>query len=174
VVEAMKQRAGGRKFVTDKTPFNFFYLGLIAQILPDARIVHCRRNHMDTILSVYFTDFSTNYPYTEDLLAIAREYVAYQKLMTHWRDALPIPMFDLQYEDLINDQEKVTRELVAFCGMTWDDRCLTYHETKRQVSTPSDWQVRQPIYSGSVERWRNYEQHLMPVVELLRAEGVIV
>lgn len=172
-IKKSKVNKTGDYFVVDKTPFNFLYLGLITGVLPEVKVVHCRRNHMDTILSIYFTDFSTNFPYTEDLMAIGREYVAYLKLMAHWRDALPVPIFDLQYEGLINDQEKVTRDLVAFCGMSWDDRCLTYHETKRQVSTPSDWQVRQPIYSGSVERWRNYEQHLKPVADMLRAEGVI-
>ncbi len=169
-----KSNSGDHKrFVTDKTPFNFLYLGLITQVLPDVKIVHCRRNPLDTILSIYFTDFSTNFPFTEDLLAIGREYIGYQKLMTHWREHSPVPIFDLYYEELINNQEAVTRDLLRYCEIPWDDKCLNYHKTERQVSTPSDWQVRQPIFRGSMERWRNYEQHLTPLLDLMRSEGIV-
>lgn len=149
--------------VVDKTPFNFLYLGLIAQILPDAKIVHCTRDPLDTGLSIYFTDFAASQPFTTDLAAIGEYIVAYQALMGHWREASPLPILELPYRDMVEDQERSTRQLVEFCGLPWDDQCLNYHKTQRYISTPSDWQVRQPIYDRSIGRWRHYEKHIEPL-----------
>lgn len=146
--------------VVDKTPFNFLYLGLITQILPDAKIVHCMRDPLDTGLSIFFTDFAASQPFSTNLASIGRYIAAYQALMKHWHSVSPIEILDLPYQDLIYDQEASTRRLIEFCGLPWDDQCLNYHKTQRYISTPSDWQVRQPIYDRSIGRWHHYEKHI--------------
>ncbi|MBT4891123.1 MAG: tetratricopeptide repeat protein [Rhodospirillales bacterium] len=154
--------------VTDKTPFNFLYIGLIAMALPEAKIINCRRDPMDNALSIFMTDFSNNMPFTTDLSAIGHYICGYRKLMEHWVAMKTFSVLDVDYEDLIHDQETVSRKLIEFCGLKWDKRCLEFHDNKRQVSTPSDWQVRQPIYDNSIGRWKNYEvnlQQLQKIVE---------
>ncbi len=166
------RRAAGKSplVVADKTPFNFLYLGLIAMAMPDARVIHCRRDPLDTGLSIYFTDFAKNQPFTTDLTTIGEYTRGYQCLMDHWHAVNVLPILDVDYEDLIREQEAISREMISFCELTWSDRCLSFHENKRHVSTPSDWQVRQPIYDASLARWKNYEQHLDPLRQAL--EGV--
>ena len=159
------------RVVVDKTPFNFMYAGIIAAVFPDARLVHCVRDPMDTGLSVFFTDFAANQPFSTDLAAIGNYMVCYQRIMEHWQRIDILPIFNLDYEKLVADQEAVTRELIDFCGLEWNDKCLKYHKTERYISTPSDWQVRQPIYAGSVSRWRNYEPHLAPLRDALKQNG---
>lgn len=159
--------------VVDKTPFNFLYLGMIRQVLPEARIVHCIREPLDTGLSIFFTDFAVNQPFTTDLACIGVYIRCYEELMQHWRKIQILPIYDLKYEDLVADQERLTRELIDFCGLEWNDMCLNYHKTQRYISTPSDWQVRQPIYKGSMSRWRHYEKHLQPLMRALEATDKI-
>ncbi len=149
--------------VTDKTPFNFLYMGLIALALPDAVILHCRRSAMDTCLSVYFTDFAKNQPFSTDLKTIGKYFNCYKGLMAHWQEISALPVLDVDYEALVNHQERESRKIVEFCGLEWDERCLSFHENRRLVSTPSDWQVRQPIYDASIGRWQNYEEYLEPL-----------
>jgi hypothetical protein len=146
--------------VTDKMPSNFFHLGLIAVMLPGARIIHCRRDAMDVCLSNFVQMFAEGHYYSYDLSDIAVYYRGYEQVMSHWRDALPIRMFEVQYEELIEDQERISRALIDHIGLDWDDRCLEFHETKRAVRTASNWQVRQPIYKTARKRWKNYEKHL--------------
>ena len=153
--------------VTDKLPFNFMHLGIVALLFPNARIIHCRRHPLDNCLSCYFTSFADQIKFANQLDTLGRYYLDYHRLMQHWHDVLPIEIFDLQYETLIEETETTVRSLVAHCGLEWEDACLAFHETQRPVRTPSRWQVRQPIYKGSVQRWRNYERQLQPLVELL-------
>ena len=157
--------------ITDKMPHNFLNLGIISLLFPNARVIHCRRDPVDTCLSIYCLPFNTAHPYTDNLAHLGAYYLQYLRLMSHWKSVLSIPVFEIRYEDLIGDQERWSRKLVEFCGLEWDDRCLRFHETKRNASTHSYDQVRRPMYKKSVARWKNYEQHLGPLIAALGEEG---
>jgi tetratricopeptide (TPR) repeat protein len=163
----LRQLGGGALRVVDKMPFNFQYLGLIATLFPRARIVHCRRDPVDTCLSCFVQEFARPMPCGPDLEQIGRYYREYDRLMTHYAQVLPLPMLELQYEELTADQEAVSRRLVEFCGLPWDERCLRFHETDRPVRTCSALQVREPMYRSSVGRWKRYEKHLGTLLEVL-------
>ena len=154
---------------TDKLPENYHHLGLIAAMLPNARIVHVARDPMDVCVSNYLVRFQRGHAWSYSFDALAREHRAYERLMAHWRAVLPSPMREQSYESLVASPESESRRLVEFCGLEWDDRCLDFHLTERSVHTASGWQVRQPIYRRSVGRWRNYERHLGPLREALGA-----
>jgi tetratricopeptide (TPR) repeat protein len=155
----------GAKRTTDKLPFNYLHLGIIAVLFPNATIIHCRRNPLDTCLSCYFQYFNEAevLSFTNNLADLGFVYAQYERLMAHWHDVLPVKILDVQYEELTSSQEAVSRELVAHAGLEWDDTCLRFHEQDRPVNTASHDQVRQPIYTSSVEKWRNYEAHLGPL-----------
>jgi tetratricopeptide (TPR) repeat protein len=151
--------------VVDKMPTNFKMLGLICAALPNARIIHMRRNPIDTCLSIYFQNFSIAHAYASDLEDLAHYYSEYLRLMAHWRAALPAgAILDVSYEELVSQPQASIRAMLEFVGLPWDGRCLEFHATRRTVITPSKWQVRQKISNTSVDRWRNYE----PFVGLLR------
>jgi len=157
-----------KTLLTDKLPANFQHLGLISLLFPSAIIVHCRRNPVDTCLSCYFQDFvGDELGFTYTLEHLVQYYKEYQRLMQHWETTLEIPILDIDYERLVEDQEKTSRELVAFCGLEWDPQCLDFRKSNRFVRTVSYDQVRRPIYSNSVERWRNYQQFIGPLMELI-------
>jgi tetratricopeptide (TPR) repeat protein len=151
--------------VVDKMPHNFTVLGFIALLFPKARIIHCRRDAMDNCVSCYTHRFNKAHGYSTDMKTLGLYYREYQRLMDHWRKVLPLKMFELQYEDMIADQESMSRKLIEFAGLEWDDACLSFHETERTVRTLSRWQVRQPIYSSSVKRWKKYDEFLGPLKE---------
>lgn len=153
--------------VTDKMPDNYLRLGLIAMLFPGARVIHCVRDPLDTCLSCYFQNFGPALSFTYDLAALTVYYRQYQRLMAHWRTVLKIPLMEVRYEELVADQERVTRAMVSFCGLEWDDNCLRFHESARVASTASYAQVRQPLYSRSVGRWRHYARHLGPLESLV-------
>ncbi|MEM7462808.1 MAG: sulfotransferase [Pseudomonadota bacterium] len=162
-----KQAKRGAKRISDKHPHNYEMLGLIALMFPKAKIIHCRRDPMDTCVSCYMQNFKRSHSYTGDLATLGQYYIEYSRLMDHWRENLPLEMLELQYEDMIADQEATSRQLIDFLGLEWDEACLNYFETKRSVETPSRWQVRQPIYNSSVGRWRRYEKELGPLKQAL-------
>ena len=166
-------RAGAAARTTDKLPENYRHLGLIAAMLPNARIVHVGRDPMDVCVSNYLVRFQWGHAWSYDFDSLACEYRAYERLMRHWRAVLPSPVHEQSYESLVASPESESRRLVEFCGLDWDERCLDFHLTERSVHTASGWQVRQPIYRRSVERWRNYERHLGPLREALGAAGVV-
>ncbi len=153
--------------VVDKHPLNFRYLGLIALTLPGARIIHCRRDPRDTCLSCYFQNFVRGQEYSFYIPHLAFFYRAYERLMAHWREVLPSRLFEVRYEELVAEPERVSRAMVDFCGLDWDPACLAFHETERPVVTASRWQVRQPIYTSSLRRWQRYERHLTPLLDAL-------
>ena len=153
--------------ITDKNPFNFNHLGLISLLFPKASFIHCRRHPLDTCISIYFQNFSTGNHFAYNLSELGQYYREYLKLMNHWRKVLPIRIFELRYEDIVQQQEEVSRQLVEFCGMEWDSACLDFYKKDRPVFTASNWQVRQPIYTTSCGRRQNYEQFLDPLKELL-------
>ncbi len=153
--------------VTDKMPGNFYRIGLISILFPRARIIHCRRDPLDACLSMYFQAFNTGNAYSYDLTDLGVFYCQYQRLMTHWRGVLPGRLIEVDYEDLVSDQEGASRRLVAQCGLAWDDACLNFYNHQRSVLTASGWQVRQPIYTTSVKRWKHYEKYLGALKEAL-------
>jgi len=165
------QRAVGAdvRFVTDKLPGNFANLGLIALLLPKARIVHCRRDPMDTAVSCYLQNFETGQAFASDLDHIARYTETYRMLMDHWSAVLPLPIIDFDYEAVIAEPEPRIRALVEACGLPWDERCLDFHHTERSVSTASKWQARQPLFASSVGAWRRFEKHLLPLKQAIEA-----
>ena len=163
----LRQRAPEAPRFTDKMPRNFFYIGLIRMVFPNAKIIHCVRDPMDTCLSCYQQLFSGAQPFAYDLAELGRYYRAYKGLMAHWRKVLPGRIMDIAYEDLVNDQEEQSRRLLEFCGLDWENGCLNFYETKRTVKTASASQVRMPIYKSSVKRWKHYESHLEPLIEAL-------
>jgi tetratricopeptide (TPR) repeat protein len=163
----LRERGGAAERVIDKQPFNFQHLGLIATLFPRARVIHCRRDPIDTCVSCFVQYFGKPHPFALDLTHLGHYYREYERVMAHWRRVLPVPMFELHYEELTADQEAVSRRLVEFCGLGWDERCLRFHETERPVRTASTLQVRRPMYRSSVGRWKRYEAHLGPLLEAL-------
>jgi tetratricopeptide (TPR) repeat protein len=154
--------------ITDKMPYNFLALGLVSRLFPKAKIIHCRRNPVDTALSIYFTRFAKRHEFANSRSGIVQYYKQYRRLMEHWRALLsPAQFLEIEYEALIADREAVSRRLVAFCGLDWDAACLDFHKTNRRIDTASAWQARQPIYPSAVDRWRRYEPWLGEFRELL-------
>jgi tetratricopeptide (TPR) repeat protein len=152
--------------ITDKTLNNFFCLGLIHLALPNARIVHTRRDPVDCCLSSFSRLFGSKLSFAYDLGELGRYYRAYQRLMEHWSTVLPPgAILDLQYEDVVDDLEGQARRLITHCGLEWNDACLAFHETRRPVKTASLSQVRQPIYRSSVRRWRPSGDVLRPLLD---------
>lgn len=151
--------AGDAQFVTDKTPGNFLYLGVIQRLFPDARIIHCHRHPLDVAVSIYFQLFDA-VDYAYDFADIADQYQRYLELMAHWRRTLTIPILDVAYEEMIGERERTTMSLLEFCGLPWEKSCLSPHQSTQTITTMSRWQARQPVYNRSVGRWRHYEPHL--------------
>jgi hypothetical protein len=153
---------------TDKLPANYIYAGLIHLALPHARIIHARRNPIDTCISCFSIKFTGFVPFAYDLAELGRYYRAYERLMDHWRNVLPPGcMLEVQYEDVVNDIEGQARRMVAYCGLEWDQACLAFHKLERAVLTASATQVRQPIYRSSIGRWREYGEQLRPLLDAL-------
>ncbi len=157
----------GADRVCDKMLGNFLKLGLIYLLFPNARIVHCMRHPLDTGLSCYFQNFARGLRFTYSLEHLGFAYRGYRRLMEHWRKVLPMRMMAVRYEELVCEQERVSRELIDFCGLDWDRRCLEFHRQSRGVKTASFWQVRQPLYHSSVGQWRLYEEQLAPLIDAL-------
>ncbi len=161
----------GAERVSDKMPGNFLRVGLIAALFPNARIIHCRRDPQDTCLSIYFQNFEGHHTYAYDLSNLGHYYREYERLMDHWRRVVPTPILDMPYEDVVADQEGMTRRLLEFCDLEWDERCLAFHESERSVHTSSFAQVRKPIYTSSVAKYKRYEKHLGPLRDALGIEA---
>jgi len=153
--------------VIDKNPLNFRHLGFISMLFPQARIIHCTRDLLDTSLSNYFTRFPLTLDYSFDLRNIGHYYREYERFMEHWHAIPAIRMIDVSYEDIILKTEQTARAALEFLGLEWDARCLAPHTNPSPVETASQWQVRQPIYNNSLERWRHYEKYLGPLKEAL-------
>lgn len=171
-VDGLGRRAPDTPRVTDKMPANFLYLGLIHALMPGARIIHTVRDPIDTCLSCFTRLFDRAQLHSYDQVEVARYYNAYRRLMEHWRRVLPRDAFlDLEYEALVSDFEPQARRLIDWCGLSWDDACLSPHKTRRSIRTASVTQVRQPIYTTSLAKWKAYEAHLAPMIQTLNAHG---
>ena len=157
--------------IVDKMPHNYEQLGLIALALPNAKVIHIKRQAPDTCLSCFMHDFNEFHSYNRNLKHAGLYYRQYERLMDHWSEVLPMKIFNLKYEDLVSDPETTIRKMLDFAELEWDENCLNFHKLKRNVVTPSNTQVRQPMYKRSKDRWRNYEKHLVPLLEALEWEG---
>jgi hypothetical protein len=152
-------------------PGNFLHVGLVHLVLPNARIIHARRNPVDTCLSCFARLFGDEQQFSYDLGKLGRYCRGYESLMAHWSAVLPPgAMLEVHYEQVVVDLEQQARRVVAYCGLEWDDACLRFYETKRIVHTSSAAQVRQPIYRSAVGRWRPYRQWLGPLLDELGTE----
>ena len=158
--------------VIDKTPLNFLYLGLIAAALPQATLIHVRRQPLDVCYAMYKTLFRMAYPFSYDLSDLASYYAAYAALMQHWRDTLGPRLVEIDYEVLVADQEQTTRGLLQACDLPWEDACLEFHRNESPSLTASAAQVRQPLYHSSVGSWRRYERELQPLIHALNAHDI--
>jgi tetratricopeptide (TPR) repeat protein len=169
-VRRVKTLAPSAERIADKMPRNFEQLGLIRLLLPEARIIHCRRHPLDTCLSCYFQRFRAGQEWSYDLADLGFYYRQYRRLMAHWRSVLPGGMLEVDYEALVADPAAVSRSIIEYCGLPWSEACIDFHASARPVSTASNWQVRRPIYTQAIGRWRNYERHLGPLIEALGEE----
>jgi tetratricopeptide (TPR) repeat protein len=164
-------RAGAprqRLRISDKSPLNFFQVAFAAVLFPQARVIHCHRGPRDNALSIWMENFNPDQRYATDFDDLAFFRGQYLRLMAHWREHLPLPILELGYEETVADLETQARRLTGFLGVEWDARCLDFHQSERAVQTPSRWQVRQPVYRSSMQRWKRYES-LLP--ELMQAFG---
>jgi hypothetical protein len=142
-------------------------LGLIAVLFPNARVIHCRRDPLDTCLSCFFTNFEVEAPFARDLARLGAFYRDYDRLMAHWRAVLPLRIMDVVYEDTVADLDGMARRMVEFMGLGWEDACLEFWRHDRAVRTASSRQVRQPIYTSSVRRAESYRPWLGPLIDAL-------
>ena len=157
--------------VVDKMPTNFWHVAIISLMFPNADIIHMQRDPRDICLSMFFQRFGSSMTFTTDLGELAEYYLAYATIMDHWKSALDIHILDIRYEELVDKPEQVIREMIDFCGLDWDDRCLSFYASDRDVHTPSYDQVRQPMYSKSVDRWKNYATQLSPLTGALNLDN---
>ena len=165
---ATRPQTGRTPFFVDKQPLNYLYAGMIRRALPRSRIIALARDPMDSCFAMYRTLFTGAYPFSYDLLEIAAYYAAWNRLMRHWQSVLGEALLVVQYEDLVLDYEATTRRLLAHCGLQWETSCQTFQNQTRAVTTASAVQVRRPLYSSSVGKWRNYQAHLEPLFESLK------
>jgi len=177
-VESTRPITGERPHFIDKSPINYLLAGVIHRALPNARIICLVRDPMDACLSLYRQLIPTNnwyYDYIYRLEDTAHAYALHRKVVSHWREKLPPDRFmEVRYEDIVADLEGQARKLIAFCGLAWDDRCLAFHQNQSAITTPSAAQVRQPIYTSSIGRWRKYGPLLDPLKRALEAEGFTI
>ena len=156
----------------NKMPVNFLYIGLIHLALPDAKIIHLRRHPLDACYAMYKTLFRMGYPFSYSLDDVGHYYLAYHRLMQHWRDVIPGSFLDIDYEELVADQEGVSRRMLDYCGLSWESNCLNFHKNATPSATASAAQVRSPVYRSSVQRWRQYETELAPLADFLTQHGI--
>jgi tetratricopeptide (TPR) repeat protein len=162
-IEKIRKHSGSAKYIIDKMPHNFLYIGFIKTILPNAKIIHCTRNPMDNCLSLFKNYFATGHLYSYEMTELGQYYGLYLDMMKHWQLSLPGFCYELRYEQLVENVEAETRNLLEYCNLPWDKACLDFHKTERLVQTASSAQVRRPIYNGSVELWTRYEKQLSPL-----------
>ena len=169
------QTRHGEHFVTNKLPHNFQQVGLFGLLFPEAPVIHIRRDPRDNLLSIYFHNFGGYHPYAYDLKNLAFQYWEQERLMAHWKQVVPNPVFTLNYEELVGNLEGMIQRLADFLGITVEDAMKKFYEQEREVKTASKWQVRQKLYTTSMARWKPYEKHLKPLFDALREfapEGV--
>lgn len=161
----LRSDAGDEIYITDKTPGNYMNIGLISWLFPNAKVIHCKRDPKDIGFSCFEQNFNAGLSYSYDLEGFVSAYDCYRRIMAHWLKTAPIEICEVEYEKLVSEPEQEAKKLVAFCGLEWDDRCLDTSRVNRAVQTASFWQVRQPINTASISKWRRYEEHLTSFVK---------
>lgn len=172
-MEQVRWRTQNQSYITDKLPVNFYYIGLIRQALPHARIIHLKRDPMDTCISnlkQYFTEGA--YLFSYDLEDLSAYYLAYHRLMEHWHNVYPGMILDVNYEDLVHNIEGEARRLLDHCALDWQPECLKFYENKTPTASRSARQVREALYTSSVGGWKRYEKYVQPLVAHFRANGI--
>ena len=173
-MDMVSYRLGDEPMFVDKLPFNMLYLGFIAKAYPHARIVHVKRNPMDSCFAMYKQVFTWAYKFSYTLEGLGRYYVAHRRLIDHWRDMLGDRFTEVEYESLVTDQEAQTRRLLDKLGLEFEDACLDFDKSASASATASSVQIRQKIHSRSVDRWRHYEEQLQPLKEYLEDAGIAI
>lgn len=172
-LDGARQAAGGTRFFVDKMPVNYMYCGLIRKALPKARIIHLRREPMDSCYAVYKTLFNQAYHFSYDLVELADYYTTYDRLMRHWHDVMPGEILDVHYEDVVKDTEGQARRLLGWCGLDWQPEVLNPADNERPSTTASAAQVREPVHSDSIGKWKVYAEGLEPLRQRLQAAGLV-
>lgn len=160
LLSKLRAGAGGKRFATDKTPGNYANIGLISWFFPNAKVIYCKRDPRDIGFSCFEQNFDAGLSFSYDLDAFVVAYECHVRMMKHWKRAAPLEICEIEYEKLVREPEREAKKLVAFCGLQWDDLCLDTTRVNRPVQTASFWQVRQPIHTASVGKWRRYEDYL--------------
>jgi len=166
-IDSTRQFRADAPYFIDKNPNNFIFIGLLRIALPGAKIINAMRHPIDSCFGSYKQLFASGQPFSYDITELGEYYLQYQRLMDHWQRVTPGFSLDVRYEDVVADLEGQVRRILDFCNLPFEENCLRFHETKRAVKTASSEQVRQPIYSSSVNLWRNYENHLGELIEIL-------
>ena len=170
-LSAVWSRGVRTRFAIDKMPGNYEVAGWIPLMLPQAKIIHIRRDPLDTCFSCFSTFFAEGHEYAYDQTQLGHQYERYRRWMAHWRAVLPADrMLELDYETLVSDFEGVTRAVLAHIGLAWHPDCLRFHRNARNVHTASRAQVRTPLYASSIGRWRPFERPLAPLRAALGAD----
>ena len=173
-IESTRPRTGHSARFIDKLPLNYLYCGLINAALPRAKIIVLKRHPMDSCYAMYKAMFQSAYPFSYDLTELGQYYTAWSRLIDHWQEDLGDALMTIHYEDLVNEQENISRELLGFCGLEWEDACLEFYKSDSASSTASAVQVRQPMYKSSLGKWKLYEKHLGPLRELFEKNGIAI
>lgn len=171
-LEGIKGYGKTQPRLANKTPDNFLYLGLIHLALPGAKVIHLRRHPLDSCYAMYKTLFRAGYPYSYSLEDLGHYYLAYHRLMQHWRDVIPNAFIDIDYETLVDNQESTSRAMIDYCNLAWEPACLDFHKNTAPSATASASQVRRPVYRDSVQRWRQYADQLSPLAKFLTDHGI--
>ena len=166
-IESTELFRGDTAYFVDKNPNNFIYIGILRLAIPNAKIIDAMRHPLDSCFGSFKQLFASGQPFTYDLTEVGEYYLQYRKMMDHWNDVLPGFVLDVQYEEVVADLDTQVRRILDHCNLPFEDACLRFHETERAVKTASSEQVRRPIYSSSVNLWRNYEPHLEALVHIL-------
>ena len=166
-ISTLVEASDDSRFITSKTMDNYQYLPLILALFPDAKIIHIKRDPMDNCFSIFKHHFISKHEYAYDLTELGHYYVLHEELMRYWHASFPGKIFDISYEDLVENQEKESRAMLECCGLPWDDACLSFHRNKQLVNTASSTQVRKPIYRSAIGFWHHFEKQLQPLQDAL-------
>jgi hypothetical protein len=169
-----RAKRGDRPRFSDKAPANFYYCGIIFRAFPNARIVHVTRHPLAACYAIYKTRFNGGFAFSYDLGELADYYIGYRQLMDHWHRVLPGRILNVAYEEVVNAQEATTRRLLDYLDLSFETACLDFHLNPTPTSTPSSVQVRQPLYTSSVEQWRHYAEELAPLRDRLVRAGIVL
>ena len=172
-IESTRPKTGHTPHFIDKLPLNYLYCGIIHAALPNAKIVLLERDPLDACFAIYKTMFIGIYPFSYDLKELGRYYLAYRRLVDHWRDVLGDALYCVAYEDIVENTEAEVRKLLEYCNLEWEPRCIEFHNNPAPATTASAVQVRQPIYQSSVGKWKHYRDELEPLIDLFEQNGIV-